>query len=149
MKEATTSPILKKEAKIDTPISTGTVKTYKPSVKATLPLPAAVTQDDGKQVTASSVVPSKETRQTVTQVIDLRTGETESYVSDSGTPWVSLENRGSVTLDYGYKRNESSPVGRLNVHQDLVQIKRLHLGVSASAYSDGDYFVGIGGSYRW
>lgn len=143
------NPSLKLEAKIETPVKTGSVKTYKPSAKTTLPLPAEVVRDDSKQVTSSATVPSKEERQIVTQVIDARTGDTEVYVSGGGHPWLALENRGTVSLDYGYKAHNSSPVGRINIRQDLVQIKQLHLGWSASAYSDGDYFVGIGGSYRW
>jgi len=147
--EALPVPVLKKEAKIETAIASGTVKTYKPSIKASLPLPAEVIVNPDKQVTSSNIVQPKETRQIVSQVIDTGTGETTTYVSDGGTPWFAFENRGSVSLDYGFKRQETTPTARFNYRHDLVQIKQIHLGVSASAYSDGDYFVGIGGAYRW
>lgn len=92
---------------------------------------------------------SKEQRQIVTQTLDVTTGETEVFIASAPAPWFTTEHRGSINLDYGYKAHSPNPVGRLNIREDLVQIKDIHLGVSASAYTDGDYFVGIGGSYRW
>lgn len=145
------NPTLKKEAKVDTPLKTPatTVKTYSSGSKGLIKLPPEVIGDDNKFLTSSSVVPSTEKRQVVSTVLDVTTGETEAYVASQASPWFALENRGQVTLDYGYKRNNSSPVSRLNVRQDLVEIKGIHLGVTGSVFSDGDYFVGVGGSYRW
>ena len=149
--EATTNPEVTKEDKVETAILTPskTVKTYSATAKGLITLPKSVIEDDDKFVTDSSVVVSSEKRQVVTQVLDVGTGETLTYVSVAPDPWFAIQDRGAISLDYGFKRNSSEPVARINLRQEFIQIKAIHLGISASGYSDGDYFVGIGGSYRW
>jgi hypothetical protein len=148
---ATVNPEVQHEEKVEVPVTTpkGTVKAYTSKGKAQLVLPPYVLSDSSQVVTDSSIVAPAEKRQVVTQVLDTNTGETTAYVSTAPDPWLSFENRGAVSLDYGIRRGSLEPVGRVNFRQDLVQTKSVHWGVSASAYTDGDYFVGVGGSYRW
>jgi hypothetical protein len=148
---ATVNPEVKHEEKIDVPLSTpkATVKAYTPKGKAMLQLPRSVIEDTTSAVMDSSIVSSSEKRQVVTQVLDTSTGETTTYITQAPDPWLSFENRGQVSVDVGIRRGSTEPVTRINLRQDLVQTKSVHWGVSASAYTDGDYFVGVGGSYRW
>lgn len=112
-------------------------------------IPEAVVKDDRQSVVAASRVASSERPQTVTTTVNAETGVSDTYVVAAPRPWLATESRGELSLDYGYKRNALAPVGRINIRQDVLQIKALHLGLSASGYSDGDYFVGAGVSYRW
>jgi hypothetical protein len=148
---ATVNPEVKNESLSDIAIATPkhTVKAYTAKAKARLTLPAAVAADDGLAVTSSSLLPSSENGQIHTTVLDVRTGNTESYVTKAPAPWLALEDRGQISLDYGFKRNSTAPVARINLRADVLQIKQVHVGASASLYSDGDYFAGVGMSYRW
>lgn len=124
-------------------------KVYPQSTKKKLQLPKEVINSASIHLTDSSVIKAQESAVQVNQVMDVTTGETTTYVSNLPPPWLAPENRGSASLDYGFKRNATTPVARLNVREDLLQVKAIHLGVSGSVYSDGDYFVGIGGEYKW
>lgn len=148
---ATVNPEVKHEEKIDVPITSpkATIKAYTSKGKAQLVLPPYVLNDSAKVVTDSSIVASTEKRQVVTQVLDSTSGETTTFITTAPDPWLSFENRGQVSVDVGYRRGNPEPVSRVNYRQDLVQTKAIHWGVSASAYTDGDYFLGVGGSYRW
>jgi hypothetical protein len=148
---ATVNPEVKHEEKIDVPVKTpkATIKAYSSKVKAGIVLPKNVLDSADSVLLESSTVAASEKRQVVSTVVDVTTGEATTYVSVAPEPWLSFENRGAVSVDYGFKRGLSEPVTRINVRQDLVQTKSVHWGVSASAYTDGDYFVGVGGSYRW
>lgn len=148
---AQVNPVVKHEEKVEVPIVTPrkTVKVYPPAAKGLIKLPAEVLGDDSKYVTTTSSIPRTENGQVVTTVLDVTTGETNAYVAQKSSPWFALEHRGYAAVDYGFKRNSSNPVLRLNVREDLVQIKGIHLGLTGSLHSDGDYFVGAGGEYRW
>lgn len=148
---AQVNPVVKHEEKVEVPIVTPrkTVKVYPAAAKGLIKLPAEVLGDDSKYVTTTSSIPRTENGQVVTTVLDVTTGETSAYVAPKSSPWFALEHRGYAAVDYGFKRNSSNPVLRLNVREDLVQIKGIHLGITGSLHSDGDYFVGAGGEYRW
>ncbi len=148
---AQVNPEVIKEKKVEVTLASpaNTLRVYKPTGKALIALPKETLGDANKYVTSSSVIPSKEKRTVVTQVLDVTTGETEAFISEAPQPWVALENRGQLSVDYGYKSGNSNPVGRINLRQDVVQLKSLHLGVSLSGYTDGDYFAGVGGGIRW
>lgn len=137
----------KVEVALETPKKTVTV--YKASIKNKLLLPKDALDNPNIQVTDSSVIQAAEHPSAVTQVLDIKTGETTAYVSNAPQPWLAVEDRGQLSVDYGFKRGVFTPVARINIHEDVLQIKAVHFGVSASAYSDGDYFVGVGGTYRW
>jgi hypothetical protein len=149
--EAIINPAVIEEKKVDTPLLSPrkTVRTYGAAAKGLITLPKTVAEDDNKLVTDSVQLQPSEKRQVVTQVLDIGTGETVSYTHTLPDPWLALEDRGAISLDYGFKRGSTTPVGRINLRQDFLQVKSLHVGVTGSMYSDGDYFVGVGGSYRW
>ncbi|OAM52911.1 hypothetical protein A7981_05600 [Methylovorus sp. MM2] len=152
---AIVNPEVKHAKTIDVPLTTPnrTIKAYSSEAKANIALPKDVLDDAAKSVTSSSILSSSESRQVVTSVLDTQTGTTTAYVSSAADPWFATETRGQFTIDYGFKRGTQglgvSPVGRANYRLDLIQTKRIHWGLSASAYTDGDAFVGVGGSYRW
>jgi hypothetical protein len=148
---ATVNPEVSHEKQHEVPLSTPkrTFKAYSEKAKAQLVLPASVLADPTEHVTSSSILSSSERRQVLSTVLDATTGETTAYVTTAPDPWLSFENRGQLSVDYGFKRGSTQPVGRVNGRYDLLQTKALHWGVSGSLYTDGDYFVGIGGSYRW
>ena len=148
---ATINPEVTKQPKVEVTLDTPkkTIKVYPKSTQGKLKIPTEAINNANIHLTDSSVIKAQERDTEVNTVLDISTGETQTYVSPLPSPWFRLENRGSVTVDYGFKRNSSDPVGRLNIHQDLLQLKQIHLGISASAFTDGDYFIGVGGSYRW
>lgn len=148
---AVVNPQVIKEEKVNVALKSPSksVRVHKATSKGLIKLPTSVIEDDNQWVTDSSVIPSSEKRQVVTQVIDVSTGETSAYVNELPSPWVALENRGAISLDFGYKRSSLTPVGRLNVRQDIVEIKGIHLGITGSVFTDGDYFLGLGASYKW
>jgi hypothetical protein len=142
---ANTAPVV---AKVGTQeISPIKVITFKPEAKAKTRLPRAVQADPKQHVTAATQVEPSERPQLVTTVLDEDTGESTTYVVEEPRPWLGVRNRGEVVLAYGVK--QEGTVARLHARQELLQIKALGAGVVGSIDSDGDYFVGIGASYRW
>jgi hypothetical protein len=144
---AVVNPVVSTETKVVAPIKT--IKVYKASTKKKLGLPQIVVSAPTVQVTDSSLVKSQENPQVVTQVVDTETGETQVYVSNAPLPWFATEERGSISLAYGIKLPTAQLVGRLTVREDLLQIKGIHLGVTATADTDGQAFAGGSASYRW
>lgn len=136
-------------SKLDTVVIKAKVKAYKPSVKVTLKLPAEVLIDETKAVTAVAIVSSSEKRTEVSTVLDTETGESVTYVHLVPDPWFATESRGNASLAYGIKLPSNTWVGRVSVHEDVLQIKNLHFGVNATVDTDGDAFAGAGVSYRW
>lgn len=129
-----------------------TVQVYQggAKVKKKLTLPSSVVDDDKQKVIASSRIPGGERAKTVTTVIDTESGKSQTYVRVEPLPWLAYESRGEVGLYYGIKNGQ--PTTRLQVRQDLVQVKALHAGVIGSvdiANGKPDYFVGVGVAYRW
>lgn len=137
----------KMEVVLETPKKT--IRVYPAGAKAKVNIPSEAVENANIKLTDSSVIRASERPTEVTQVLDITTGETKTYVTSLPSPWFRFEHKGSASLDYGYKRNNNSPVLRLNVRENVVQIKDVHLGVTGSLFTDGDYFVGVGGEYRW
>lgn len=145
------SPQVTNETKQEVPLATPkkTIKVYKDSIKGSLSLPKGAISNANIKLTDSSVIKGSEHSTQVNQVLDISTGETTTYTTQLPSPWFEVERKGSASVDYGFKRGSTQAVGRLNVRQNLVQVKDIHLGISGSVYTDGDYFVGVGGEYRW
>lgn len=152
---ATVAPEVRRvETEVITPKS---IVVYKAPAKKKLAaagaIPKSLEVDTNVAVVAASRVPARERATTVTTTLNTVTGATETYVADAPRPWVALENRGSVSLDYGlkldYRNLAPKQVVRLTVREDLVQLKALHLGLVVSGDSDGTAFAGVGLSYRW
>lgn len=122
-------------------------------VKNNLKLPDPVVQDDSEQVIASSQVKADEHPHTITTTINTDTGESQTFVRTDPLPWFGLSSRGGIGIYGGIKNG--NPAVRLEAKQDLFTVKALHFGVTASVDQPlngplgNDYFLGIGGEYRW
>jgi hypothetical protein len=144
--EATSSKELKVVPKVS--IQPKALKVYAPSAKQKLNLPAALQQDDNSYVIASSTLAHDYHPQTVSSVINSETGEVTTITRREDYPWFAPEQTGEARVDYGIK-NGGVRVGRLTVREDVLQIKAVHLGATATLDSDRDYFVGVGLGVRW
>lgn len=152
---APAAPALKKTPKIDMAIKKP-VKVYAGGAKTKrkLKLPAKVVNNKQQQVIAGiKLSPRDDYPRSITTVLDASTGESETYVTKEPLPWLAIDTRGSVGAYIGIKNGEQT--ARLQAKQNLIQIKRLHLGVIGSIdqplnnASKQDYFIGIGGELTW
>lgn len=129
-------------------ISPKTVKVYNKSAKKKLNLPEKFLQDESQYVLSSTTLKHDWRPQTITTVLNGETGESTTITRREEYPWLAAENTGEIRVEYGTKFH-GVPVGRLSIRQDFIQIKALHLGISASIDSDKEAFTGIGVSYKW
>jgi len=130
------------------PIHPKVVQAYPAKVKQKVNLPSAMRNDPAIAVLNSSMVPPTLDGQTVTTTLNTETGQVNTMISANPSPWLAGESTGSIRLDYGMK-NGGRKVGRLSATENLFQIKSVHLGAAGALYSDGTYFIGVGGEYRW
>lgn len=104
-------------------------------------------------LSSTTISPASDDRpKTVITVIDEGTGESRTLVKTEPAPWLALETRGGVRLDYGYAiplAGAPRPAIRLSVRQDVIRVKDLHAGVVASIDTAGQKFVGVGVEWRW
>ena len=124
------------------------VVVYSQAAKSKLNLPSTVQADTGQYVLNAAQVPAALRPQTMTTMLDERTGKSVVLVKSDPYPWIAAENTRELRLDYGFKRGFDR-VGRLSFTDDLLQVKGVHLGGSISADTDGSLFIGGGLSYRW
>lgn len=129
------------------------VVTLQGDSKARLKLPEAVIADKNEQVIAASQVKGDLHPQTVSTVIDTETGKVTSFTKIDPYPWFAVETRGNVGVAYGYKFRsllpEAHAVTRLQLGYDVVRVKALTVGVTATVDTDRDAFVGVGVKYQW
>ena len=135
------------------------VKVFEDKTKKDLKLPPAVIDNPDEHVIAATQVKGSDRPQTVTTVIDEKTGESSSFVKTDPYPWLAFENRAEVRMSYGYRYTPQSgilfnaaavkPVGRLSFTYDALRVKALTLGTTAQIDTDGQAFVGVGAAYRW
>lgn len=139
------SPAVSSVPKVD--IAPPVVTVYAPAAKAKLYLPKRI-QEDPKQhvLTATRVAPSFRAT-TVAVVLDEATGASQAVERVEPYPWVGNNPSGSLSLSYGLRND--TPVARLALTQDLIQIKAANLGGVAHLDSDGAYYVGAGVNFRW
>lgn len=129
------------------------VKVYKPEAKKRLNLPQNITQDASKHVAASSTIKPDDHPHTVSTVIDDKTGEVTTYDTRGPLPWLAVDNHGEAGVAYGIR--DGQPTVRLEVRQNLLDVKAVKLGVEAtvdqpmSGPLGSSYFVGVGLAYRW
>ena len=142
---ASVAPVVAKvETQEITPIK---VITLKPEAKRKLKLPKAIQADTKQHVTAATQVEPSERPVVVTSVFDEDTGSTTTYITEEPRPWIGFRDRGFASLAYGIK--PGGPVVRLTAAQEFAQVKAIGLGAIGHIDSDGEYFVGVGGTYRW
>ena len=142
--EALPAPELKKVPKVD--ISVDTIKVFDFTAKTKLKLPASVVNSKSKHVVASSKVKPSERPHTITTVIDTNTGDFTTYERADPIPWVSRNTTTHVGAYYGLK--DGDQIIRVQLTQELLQLKRLHLeAVASTDFGAGktDTFIGIGG----
>lgn len=134
-------------------IAPAKVRVYKPDAKARLKLPDPIKTDPWLHVTASTTVRQSDRPQTITAVLDEKTGETKTYVKAEPLPWLAIDPHGEIGLYAGLKNGERT--ARLEARQGLLQIKAAHLGAIAAIDQPfagphrPDYFVGVGVWVRW
>lgn len=121
---------------------------YKESAKKALNLPAEIKNDPAQHVVDSTVVPSDQHAQTVTTVADEKTGEVKTVVRIEPLPWLAAEQHGAIGIGYGITSGMLRGWS-LNAHEDLLQVKALHLGVDGALLTGGAYFAGLGLAYHW
>lgn len=124
------------------------IKGYAAPIKSKLRLPDEVIADQNQTVIAASRVRATDRPQTVTTVLDSETGETKTYVKQEPLPWLAFNTRGDLGIYGGIKNGQ--PTARLQVRQELLQVKAVHIGGIASFDQPlsgpvrADYFVGVG-----
>jgi hypothetical protein len=124
-------------------------------LKEGIKLPRAVVEDDQVEVIASSKIDGRDDHpKTVTTVLNVETGESETYVRTDPLPLFDWSSRGHVGLAAGLKNGE--PAVRLTAEQELFTVKALHFGAVATfdqplngGGTGSDYFVGVMGKYQW
>lgn len=131
-------------------VATAPVRAYS-GAKAKLKLPPEVVANPDQEVVAASRVKPDPRSQTVTTVIDTKTGEATSYVKVDPYPTFAIEARGTAQLAFGYKFRDALPkaVVRATVSYDVVRVKAMTVGVTGSVDSDGEGFAGVSVTYRW
>lgn len=126
------------------------VQVYRPAAKQKLKLPESVQRDEAAHVVASTKTAPDERQHTVTTLIDADTGETTTFDRVDPLPWIAPNTKTDIGAFLGYKGRE--PAIRLEARQELLQIKAVHLGATASADltpGEVDTFVGVGLWARW
>lgn len=119
-----------KTPRVEAPVAFKSMKAYPKSVKPKLGLPADVQANDNKMVIEASKLPADNHAQTVTTVIDLETGETETFTRRDPLPWIAFNYTGDAGLYLGLK--SGVPTLRLAARQSLLTVKVVHLGVSGT-----------------
>lgn len=137
----------------------GPVKGYGGKAKEKAKLPPAIQQDPNKELIAATQTPSSLRPTTTSTVIDKETGQVQTFTKVDPYPWLSWEPRGEVGIAYGYKSTfrcasfscdtDSKLVARLQFGYDVLRIKALTAGITATVDSDRDAFVGARIRYQW
>lgn len=134
-------------------VASAPVETIQGDAEANLKLPDSVRRDPNKFVTSATQVAPSLRPQTLSTVLDTKTGLTETYAKTDPYPWFAIENRGDVAVGVGYKYRATehtlSTVGRLQFNYDPVRVKALTVTISATADSDRDLFGGVFIRYKF
>lgn len=147
MVEAKLAPEVKHETTVPLVIKPP-LQVYKPAIKKKLKLSETIQRDESKQVIAASVTPNDDRQHRITTLVDTRTGTFESYDQVLPQPWIIPNTTTHIAVYYGLKNTEQ--VIRLQVQQEFLRLKAVHVEATASAdlgIGKPDTFIGIGG--RW
>lgn len=126
------------------------LKVYKPEAKDKLPLPQDIKKDKDEHVIDASKIKGDGHDHTVITVVNDKTGESTTIDYKEPLPWLSIERKRELRLDYGYKGNPLPvPVLRLTYRADFIQSKMFHAGINTSLDSDLEYFIGLGLGWRF
>lgn len=149
--ESAVLPAAKEVAKVEkVRTEVKVVYVYPDKVKEKLDLPATVQEDTTKRVSATGKLDAEERPYTLTAVLDTDTGGSEVYARPDPLPWVTVSTKSNVGLAYGLKNGE--PAIRLHGQQEILRLKAVRVGVTASADAVGgdvDTFIGVGAWASW
>lgn len=155
---ATVSPVLNRAPTAKVNIA-APIKVYRGDTKKNAKLPDDVQKDENKEVIAAVQEKASLRPQTVTTVIDSKTGEVSTFTKEDAYPWLAWEPRGEVGIAYGFKSTvrcasfqcdtDAKRVARLQFGYDLVRVKALTAGVVVTADSDRDVFAGARVRFQW
>jgi len=148
------APDVVKKSTVAKPIKAKTVKVYPAAVKDNLKLPQHVLDDPELDVLASSQVPADNHPRTITTVFDRETGQSETYVKRDSLPWFDDRKSGSAGIYALY--GNTGPFARLQVRQELFQVKALHFGAMATIDQPlggnrmpSSAAIGVGMEFHW
>lgn len=122
---------------------------YRDKVETKLGLPDIVTKDPDKHVVASSKVPPSDYPHTMTAVYDEKVGGVDMFLRQDPLPWLAFNRSAALGVAYGVKDSADGFVTRLYGRVDLVQIKRLHVGLLADVNNAGGWYGGGFAELRW
>lgn len=115
---------------------------YRDKVETKLGLPDIVTKDPDKHVVASSQVPASDYPHTMTAVYDEQIGGVDMFLRQDPLPWLAFNRRAVLGLAYGVKDNADGFVTRVYGRIDLIQLKRLRVGLLADVDNAGGWYGG-------
>lgn len=122
-----------------------TVQVYAKKAKTKLSLPVAVVADERKQVVTSSRVAPDRNPHTVTTVMNLDTGEFDTFDRKEPLPWIAKANETALAI--GAVMKDSGATWRIKARRDLFQMKELY--GYAEAQLDGDREASAGVFIEW
>jgi hypothetical protein len=132
--------------KIDVPVKK--LKVYTAPAKAKVALPQNVKDDPNQYVLGSTSLKPDTHPTTITTMVNAETGESTTYTTREPYPWFAFENQGDIGAGVGFDKTGAT-VGMIEIHEDLVQIKAAHLGVTAIGMSNRTGFVGLSARVKW
>jgi hypothetical protein len=132
--------------KIDVPVKK--LRVYDAPAKAKVSVPQPVKDDPNQYVLGSTSLKPGTHPTTVTTTVNADTGESTTYTTREPYPWFAFENQGDIGIGVGFDQTGAT-VGMIEVHEDLVQIKAAHLGVTAIGMSNRTGFVGLSARMKW
>jgi hypothetical protein len=122
------------------------VLAYSQSAKKKAKIPDSAKNDPALAILDSSTIPASSHSQTVTETLNVVTGETNAVVTTDPYPWLAMESEKRFTLAYMFK-NGGAKVFRFQYAHEFVQIKALHFGPLVTLDTDGQGFAGL--AVRW
>lgn len=150
-KPAVPSTAVQAAQQVATPVQQ--IMTYPPTVKKKLNLPAEIEESERQQVIASNTVDSEDRPQTVTTVVDLDSGQSQTFVQAEPLPAFQWDHNGEAGMAVGVRN--ITPVARLHVSKGLFDVKAVRVALTAEAdfpiagYGKPEVFAGVSATYRW
>lgn len=125
------------------------LKVYKPEAKQKTALGKGIKADPKKHLVGTTKAERDEKPVEVSTVLDERTGDFTTVVTQLPSPWLSAPQRTEVFAEYGIRSPDHKMIARLGVNHQVFKVKDVALGVTAQVDSEKESFVGARVSYRW
>ena len=118
------------------------------AAKTDLGLSPKVIADPAEHVVVADTVKCQDDHpQTVVALLNDQTGVVTNEQKTEPLPWIAVETKSDVGLYYGFKRGVTVLRGAFNY--EVLEVKALHFGVTASVDNDGELFAGVGVKYKF